>query len=62
MSVQYQVRTYTPEYAGLRAYRQHQGRFEVASYDTDPSELGGRFSLRDEDGTPLIDFELENLN
>ena len=62
MSASYQVRAYTPEFAGLLTYRQRQGRFELATYDTDAAELGGRFSLRDEDGSKLIDFELENLN
>jgi hypothetical protein len=57
----YQVRTFTPEYAGLRQQALRTGWHHIVSQFANPREdRSSRFSLVDEDGTPLLDFRLEN--
>lgn len=60
MSVQHQVRGSCPGYAGLITIplSAGRGRFYTGRSLAD-DETPTRFSLRDEDGSKLIDFELD---
>lgn len=61
MSAHYQVRGTGPGYAGLYMcpLSAGRGRFYTSRSIAD-DETPSRFSLTDEDGTKLIDFELDN--
>jgi hypothetical protein len=63
VSAQHQVRAATVGYAGLYLVplSAGRGRFHTSNVIAE-DDTPTRFSIRDEDGSKLIDFELENWN